>query len=1109
MEYNNLVKTENLNIDEFCELNKIPYKRIWYYINDKSNKKKPIFENNTWTVEQINENSKRFKNWGYAPKTEVFKNNKDEKVVRYLSENEFKSLQKTYSLYLKHTNDIYCLDVDDANIKTLDDFIKLSPEFDIFKNCCWIKGNNKGIHIYLKVNNMITYTNQIDIFKNFTGDFLHLTNVWEKIGKNFNGKIQEFDFDNIKHLFNIENMNNDINKPKSKSKSKSKSKNNDKNFDVIEYEELPITEDDIKLVELLNPDMFQSTDKWISTAILFKSVGLPYELFDELSKKHDIKGKDGKFKYDADDNLYRWNRIKPKKYNIKLIHYLAKKHSPAKYEELNNKIVNKQDEIKQDVIKFTGNYLLPEKDIKVIDTNATDIFQSNVNKFFNDEKIKSLSIKAPYGTGKTQFLKLAINTYNPKKILWVSYRKTLTKNIIGGEKFGDEFNFKSYQDGKFDADRLIIQVESLLKLENLMIEYEEGCFEYPTYDLVIIDEIESILNQFQSNTTFKNKVNKETFDFLKKIISVSNKLIVLDGDIGNRTYDYINTFGKSINLVNDIQKNKKTFNIIDDKNNFYNLMDTDINNNKKIVVVCMASTECETLYNRFTEMFENKKILKYTGSSSDKDKDDFNNVDEIWATADILIYSPVCEAGVNFDKEYFDKMYCSLSGGSTSPRGFFQMTARIRQLKETEITCYTTLKYNSCPNGFFTFDEVKNSILQLEGIKQNSEDILINGKLCKVVKPELYDMIYIHNKQESLNASTYYFLYNFELMALNKGHTVNFDISDKKTKKQPAKDDEFKVSKIDMILDAPDIDNVIYQSLLEKQKKDEATQEDKLKINRHYYKMALGVDKLNEEFLKTFDVNAIKKFVSLIDVENISNYKDSKTGDIKKYTDNHTNEEKNKANLINGLIKDLGFNHIFDDKVILKNEFETNLNNCVEKNVIFTDKMNTKIRFNLNKNKIDNIKSTKGFLGFINSLFDSYYIKISYKQVKVKGVLISAYYINLQDGINELLEYKIRKGYKLIDTNNIRIKPTKMIYEDLIDLDKLKEIEKEREERILLKKKREEQKGYNFGKLNINSEKLDDDLNIEPEPENIINNVDNNEKSFFDKWSENYLNKNK
>ena len=99
-----------------------------------------------------------------------------------------------------------------------------------------------------------------------------------------------------------------------------------------------------------------------------------------------------------------------------------------------------------------------------------------------------------------------------------------------------------YLDGNIYKKRVIIQLESLLKLR---IDGDP----IPAYDLIIMDESESLLNQFNSTQTFKN-LNKEAFDFLIEIINNSKKLVCLDGDLENRTHDYIKQFGESINIKN-------------------------------------------------------------------------------------------------------------------------------------------------------------------------------------------------------------------------------------------------------------------------------------------------------------------------------------------------------------------------------------------------------------------------------------------------------------------------------------------------------------------------------------------------------------------------------
>jgi hypothetical protein len=71
----------------------------------------------------------------------------------------------------------------------------------------------------------------------------------------------------------------------------------------------------------------------------------------------------------------------------------------------------------------------------------------------------------------------------------------------------------------------------------------------------------------------------------------------------------------------------------------------------------MSTGKCDSFQQKLKKEFPEKRVLTYTGSSDDNTKKDFNDVINIWNKADVLIYSPTCEAGVNFDIDHFDRMF--------------------------------------------------------------------------------------------------------------------------------------------------------------------------------------------------------------------------------------------------------------------------------------------------------------------------------------------------------------------------------------------------------------------------------------------------------------------
>ena len=87
----------------------------------------------------------------------------------------------------------------------MDDFI-YKTGVNIFKNCCWVQGNTKGIHIYLKINNMVKISDQQNVYVDFCGDLIKTNNSWERTDKkvyNYTNGLKEFEYEEIKEIFTV------------------------------------------------------------------------------------------------------------------------------------------------------------------------------------------------------------------------------------------------------------------------------------------------------------------------------------------------------------------------------------------------------------------------------------------------------------------------------------------------------------------------------------------------------------------------------------------------------------------------------------------------------------------------------------------------------------------------------------------------------------------------------------------------------------------------------------------------------------------------------------------------------------------------------------------
>jgi hypothetical protein len=68
----------------------------------------------------------------------------------------------------------------------------------------------------------------------------------------------------------------------------------------------------------------------------------------------------------------------------------------------------------------------------------------------------------------------------------------------------------------------------------------------PCFDMVVLDESESLLAHFESNTLGNKMSSFVTFD---AILKKCGKVVALDGDFGNRSYDYLRTANREQDFV--------------------------------------------------------------------------------------------------------------------------------------------------------------------------------------------------------------------------------------------------------------------------------------------------------------------------------------------------------------------------------------------------------------------------------------------------------------------------------------------------------------------------------------------------------------------------------
>jgi hypothetical protein len=705
-------------------------------------------------------------------------------------------------------------------------------------------------------------------------------------------------------------------------------------------------------------------------------------------------------KYITDEwiiNKYNKEILK-KNYTINTLLYWLKQDNAAEFQTY--LIKRKIDKKLVDIIEINKNYLLELDD----NLNKNTILNNKIDDFFKNDNIKSFNLKSPYDTGKTQLVKKIIDKYEPKRILWITYRQSLTSDIKCNFK---QYNFESYMDGFYNADRQIIQLESLLKIGNSGGFIDED-IDIPTYDLVIIDEVEGILNHATNSVTFNNK-NKEVFEFLEKIIECSSKLITMDGDTSNRTYNFINYFGKSINIVNNIKKNKKIFNFIKNETTYNNLIFDEINKNKKIVIVSQSKQKVEKLNIEIKKKYPHLKVLIYTSITGDEEKRKLEDVNNVWNKCDILLYSPTIEAGVNFDILHFDKIFGIITNNTSSQRAFMQMLARVRKTTDNVINILNTDFELNEVNEYFTFFDAMEASKEMDQFKLNKKFDIVN-KTYKICYDNYYTN-YLYNIVEEQNMNYFYFLPKLKLIMEEKGHEVNF-INDENNETDDDEsieefEDENKLNEyFEAIVKAPLLAFGDYARLKQKKKENNATKFEKLLITKQQLLNALCLEQLTYEDVKNW-------YYSIYKLKNYSFLKDINSF---KRTDEIKNEiQFEKLNLIKDVINNFGFVDITDEKKCISNdELIEKFKYIYKNNKIYTCSKSSKTFMGTKYLKLTDTTTTREILGNLNAILDNFSVKISQKRLRENGSRKNYYYLETLNNVEEIL---IRKAKKLAENN--------------------------------------------------------------------------------------------
>lgn len=538
-----------MNIKEFMEIEKIAFTQFNYFLTDKDNKKIPLHPKNPFgdgeysleksnqTIEQIEKRNKIKFNYDI----DEYKNVKGEYIK--LSETELNSRRMCYCLFLKYTDNIYCVDIDDKDISSMDDFINKTG-ISVFEQCPWVRGKNKGIHIYIKINGDYKKYEGNKVFQNFEGDFLkHANCIWECV----NAKVENYDIDDgvpvfefdedLKKLFKVENndvVKNDVVIDEVKTEIK-----NQPNDDLsIQYKK---SEMKFYINEAIKYKMFQKmtgTDKWIKLLYIIKNLfGDNVEgenLFIDLSRH------DPKFNFDEVKYKYRLTKSENQRLTIGTLKQYLKDVDKPNYDKINfdwNLKAN-EDNLKDIIICNTdaeaSNHFYNEykdifksfqgrlfylndniwicDDLKINNVLLNNILHSNVHTMNDKGKIMPFAQNVTRAEKILKALISKIKVENDDEDLYLKFHNTTRSKVFFNDGFLDFENRRFYTWD--EANNENIKVYPTLKINRDYKQYYERAI---NNDEKINQDIDDIDNNIIKNLFGEKK--EQALHFLSRALA--------------------------------------------------------------------------------------------------------------------------------------------------------------------------------------------------------------------------------------------------------------------------------------------------------------------------------------------------------------------------------------------------------------------------------------------------------------------------------------------------------------------------------------------------------------------------------------------------------------
>jgi hypothetical protein len=348
---------------------------------------------------------------------------------------------------------------------------------------------------------------------------------------------------------------------------------------------------------------------------------------------------------------------------------------------------------------------------------------------YNSPKVESLlhlpetfcfMLQSAMGTGKTKAVIELIKDRGYTRICTLSNRIQFSGNMQQRMAAHGLF-FHCYYDDPNELDKrdkIIVQMESTRLVDPFPPEHQ--------YDLVLCDEIVSLLNQFNSPTM--NGRILSCANAFSGIIGTAKCVLCLDAFLSVMAVDTMKYLRAAQNDVivyrNSFTPNLGNVFIFNHYENFEKDIIAKVYKNEPSVAAIASKKKAEDLHKELLKVASGPVKL-YSDNTDDKVKrTELGDLDKYWDKLAALIYTSTITVGASFEKPHYEHRFLYSSSMAANFRDSIQSVMRVRDVKNPAL-------YYTAFNNYFLPDR---SSLFLDA-NQIKEQMIKSGELAKLTMP--------------------------------------------------------------------------------------------------------------------------------------------------------------------------------------------------------------------------------------------------------------------------------------------------------------------------------------------------------------------------------------